>query len=182
MDFFPFGTVTARSYSRVVSSSRGEENGGELHARTLEQYGISERRACRLAGISRSGRQCRPATDRRAALRERIRELAREQQRFGYLRLTILLCREGWVINQKKGVSHLTRGAVCCFRASATESDCGGAPLGEQSGLNRPNQSWDMDFMQNSLADGRTTSHPHCHRAGTRQALTLELDTSIPGL
>jgi putative transposase len=69
---------------------------------SIEQYRISERRACRLAGISRSSRRYQPATDGDESLRERIRELARERQRFGHLRLTILLRREGWVVNHKK--------------------------------------------------------------------------------
>src|SRR5690242_6645436 len=68
----------------------------------MEHYRISERRACRLAGISRSNRRYQPAKDRDDALRERIRELARQRQRFGHLRLTALLRREGWVANHKK--------------------------------------------------------------------------------
>lgn len=39
---------------------------------------------------------------RDGTLRNRIRELARERQRFGRLRLTVLLRREGWMINHKK--------------------------------------------------------------------------------
>ena len=69
---------------------------------TIKQHQISERRACRLAGISRSSRRYQPATQRDDSLRARIRELARERQRFGHLRLTVLLRREGRVANHKK--------------------------------------------------------------------------------
>jgi putative transposase len=36
------------------------------------------------------------------ALRERLRELAGERRRFGYRRLTVLLRREGRVVNPKR--------------------------------------------------------------------------------
>lgn len=58
---------------------------------TIEQYRIGERRACRLAGISRSSRRYQPTLERDDTLRNRIRELARALQRFGHLRLTVLL-------------------------------------------------------------------------------------------
>lgn len=41
---------------------------------TIEQHQISERRACRLAGISRSSRCYQPPTQRDESLRERIRD------------------------------------------------------------------------------------------------------------
>jgi len=65
----------------------------------IEQYRTSGRRACRRPAISRSSRGYQPAADRDETLRQRIRELARERQRFGHLRLTILLRREGWMLN-----------------------------------------------------------------------------------
>ena len=147
---------------------------------TIEQYRISERRACRLAGISRSSRHYQPATDRDDTLRERIRELARERQRFGHLRLTILLRREGWMINHKK-VYRICREEQLLVprrrrrRLRRTARD-------EQPALDRPNQSWAMDFMQDSLADGRTLRILTLIDRYTREALALEVDTSIPGL
>jgi len=147
---------------------------------TIGQYQISERRACRLAGISRSSRRYQPATQRDESLRERIRELARERQRFGHLRLTVLLRREGWVANHKKVYricreEHLLvpRRRRPRLRRSAQT---------EQRPVKRPNQSWAMDFMQDGLADGRTLRILTVIDRYTREALALEVDTSIPGV
>lgn len=147
---------------------------------TIEQHQISERRACRLVGISRSSRRYQPGTDRDTVLRERIHELARERQRFGHLRLTALLRREDWIVNHKK-VYRICREEQLLvprrrrrrLRRSAHK---------EQRPLERPNQSWAMDFMQDGLADGRTLRILTVIDRYTREALALEVDTSIPGL
>ena len=64
-----------------------------------EDLHLSERRACRLVGVSRSFVQyCRrPSNDQ--PLRDRMKELAAENRRCGYKRLHVLLHREGLVIN-----------------------------------------------------------------------------------
>ena len=147
---------------------------------TIEQYRISERRACRLAGISRTSRRYQPATKRDTGLRERIRELARERQRFGHLRLTILLRREGWVANHKK-VYRICREEQLLVPRRRRRRLRRMAHV-EQPALERPNQSWAMDFMQDGLADGRTLRILTVIDRYTREALALEVDISIPGL
>jgi putative transposase len=52
----------------------------------------------------------------------------------------------------------------------------------EQPTLKQANQSWAMDFMQDGLADGRTLRILTIIDRYTREALALEVDTSIPGL
>jgi putative transposase len=52
----------------------------------------------------------------------------------------------------------------------------------ERPALERANQSWAMDFMQDGLADGRTLRLLTVIDRYTREALALEVDTSIPGL
>lgn len=68
-----------------------------------ESYGISQRRACRLAPISRKAIRYvpqRPAID--AALVTRMKQLAEQYPRYGYLMLLELLRREGLVVNRKR--------------------------------------------------------------------------------
>lgn len=56
-------------------------------------------RACALADFSRAG-WYKPSTARdQAPLRTRIRELAHARPRYGYLRIHVLLRREGWRVN-----------------------------------------------------------------------------------
>jgi putative transposase len=147
---------------------------------TIEQYRISERRGCRLAGISRTSRRYQPSRDEDETLRERIRELARERQRFGHLRLTALLRREDWLVNHKK-VYRICREEQLLVprrrRKRIRRREHADTPA-----LERANQSWAMDFMQDALADGRTLRVLTIIDRYTREALALEVDTSIPGL
>ena len=65
--------------------------------------GLSQRRACRLTGLSLS--TCRYEVQRPAAdahLSGRITELALERRRFGYRRIWQLLRREGLHVNHKR--------------------------------------------------------------------------------
>jgi len=68
----------------------------------IDDHGYSERRACRLIGVDRSGSQYRRGAYGDAAIRARLRELANERRRFGYRPLAILLRREGLRMNLKK--------------------------------------------------------------------------------
>jgi len=68
----------------------------------IEQKGYSQRRACELVGME-------PKTFRYVSrrlddteIRQRLRALAAERQRFGYRRLHVLLEREGVRLNHKK--------------------------------------------------------------------------------
>ena len=58
-------------------------------------------RACALAQFSRAAWYRRSGKDQ-SPLRLRIRELAHARPRFGYLRIWVLLRREGWLVNRKR--------------------------------------------------------------------------------
>jgi transposase InsO family protein len=62
----------------------------------------SERRACRLIGMRRSTYRYKAKAKPSDGVRDRICELARQRQRFGYRRLTALLRREGRAVNPKR--------------------------------------------------------------------------------
>ena len=66
-------------------------------------YGISERRACSATGFQRSSQRYRKRSDPQVELRMRLKELAAARVRYGYRRLHILLQREGWPVNRKRG-------------------------------------------------------------------------------
>jgi putative transposase len=67
-----------------------------------ENYAFSERRACRVVGISRAAARYRVRPDEAVMMRARLRELATQRPRFGYRRLHALLRREGIVVNHKR--------------------------------------------------------------------------------
>ena len=67
-----------------------------------ETYGLTIRRSCRLAMIRRGTWYYKSRARDQSALRQRIRELATSRPRFGYLRIHVLLRREGWRVNKKR--------------------------------------------------------------------------------
>jgi transposase InsO family protein len=66
------------------------------------ELGLSERRSCRVLGVSRSLLQYVPRPDRNVELRARLKALAEARRRFGSPRLHVLLKREGWRVNHKR--------------------------------------------------------------------------------
>lgn len=74
----------------------------EAVAMARSEYGLSERRACRLVGLVRG--TCRYRHRRRddGPLRAKLCELAQQRRRFGYRRLGTLMDREGAHVNHKR--------------------------------------------------------------------------------
>jgi putative transposase len=65
-------------------------------------FRVSERRACRVIGFRRSSYRYRSQAQDQTPLRQRIREIAPVQVRYGCRRVHTLLRREGWPVNQKR--------------------------------------------------------------------------------
>jgi len=148
--------------------------------RVQAHYGLSERRACRLVGIGRSTQRYRPrarADDQ--PLRQRLRELAAVRPRFGYRRLHVLLRREGVIVNHKR-VERLYREEGLAVRRRSRKRVA-------RDGRGRatlpacPNQQWGIDFVSDTLAWGRRIRLFTVVDVFTREALAIEVDTSLPG-
>jgi len=125
----------------------------ELVREVRQGHQLSERRACGLFGITRWTNRYQSRRDPQTGLRMRLRELAGSRTRYGYRRLTVLLRREGWVVNAKR-VYRLYRAEQLQVRTKkrAKRAAQERVPL---SGATRPNQRWSMDFVSDRLADGR---------------------------
>ena len=68
-------------------------------ARAMTAFQVSERRACRALGVPRSSQRYTGAErEREEELLLPIRDLARENPRYGYRRIRALLRREGWSV------------------------------------------------------------------------------------
>ncbi len=63
---------------------------------------MSVRRACRLALLQRATWYKRSQAKDQTPLRMRIRDIANARPRFGYLRIQVMLRREGWFVNHKR--------------------------------------------------------------------------------
>jgi hypothetical protein len=71
--------------------------------RVIERYRISERKACRALAWPRSSQRYRSRARDATPLRMRLKELVLARPRYGYRR-HILLRRDGWMVNHKRGL------------------------------------------------------------------------------
>ena len=141
--------------------------------------GLSERRACRLVKIHRSVARYKPRKEAPTELLSRLRELASERRRYGYRRLAVLLRREGFVVNHKK-VYRLYRDEGLAVRRRKRKKLAGAERVIPSLPESR-NQCWSMDFVQDSLADGRRIRVLTLVDNYSRECLALEVGTSLPG-
>ena len=143
-------------------------------------YGTSISRSCRLAQISRSLCRYRSRRADQRGLRMRLRELAQARPRFGYRRLHVLLRREGWRINMKRvrrlyrleGLQLRTR----LRRRKHMSLHRGGAPA-----ATRAHERWSMDFVHDSLIDGRAFRVLTVIDQWSRWSPILEVGSSMSG-
>jgi putative transposase len=145
-----------------------------------EEGQLSERRACGLIGMNRGSWRYHQKDREDAKLRRRLLELAEQRPRFGYRRLHRMLRREEWVVNHKR-VYRLYREEGLAMRRRKRKRFRAEArvPLALPR---RANQMWTMDFTRDSLASGRKFRTLNLMDGCTREALCIEVDTSLPGL
>jgi putative transposase len=145
-----------------------------------EEGQLSERRACGLIGMNRGSWRYQQKDREDAKLRRRLLELAEQRPRFGYRRLHRMLRREEWVVNHKR-VYRLYREEGLAMRRRKRKRFRAEArvPLALPR---RANQMWTMDFTRDSLASGRKFRTLNLMDGCTREALCIEVDTSLPGL
>ena len=145
-----------------------------------EVWSLSERRACQLASFSRSSYRRRSLRDEAdKPLRERLLELGSERPRFGYRRLHVLLVREGWWINHKR-VYRVYRALGLAVRRKKRKQ------VAQANRLPRvvpiaENLQWSLDFMRDTLAEGRVFRTLNVLDDATRECLAIEVDTSLSG-
>jgi transposase InsO family protein len=142
---------------------------------------VSERRACRVLGQSRSTQRYQAQQDQEEkGLVERLHELVALHPRYGYRRMTALLKQEGGRVNRKR-VYRLWRqqgfkvpqkqrkrrrlgtSENCCLRHRAEHKD----------------HVWSWDFIFDRTASGRTIKWLSIVDEYTRECLALEVERGI---
>jgi putative transposase len=151
----------------------------EVVAYLQEQHRFSQRRACRVVRAARATVRYQPRRSSQEALRARLRELAAARPRFGYRRLTILVRREQGAVNHKR-VYRLYRLEGLAVRRRGRKRVARAARVAPVFAI-APGQRWAMDFMQDSLASGRPFRTLNVVDLASRECLTIEVDTSLPG-
>jgi putative transposase len=101
------------------------------------------------------------------------------RRRFGYRRLHVLLRREGIVVNHKR-IERLYREEGLAVRRR-TRKSLQPVRRGRPAAPQRANEQWALDFVQDALASGRKLRVLSVIDVFTREALALEVDTSLSG-
>lgn len=114
-------------------------------------------------------------------LRQRLCELARKRQRFGYRRLTALLRREDQQVNHKR-IYRLYREEKLALRGLWRQHSARRLTAAEKNLAERANQRWALDFVSDTLARGQTFRVLTVIDEYTRESLAMEVDTSLPAL
>lgn len=146
----------------------------------IDKFGVSERRSCTVLGINRSTiRYQLTLIKSDQPIIDKMKELAFRHRRYGYPRLHILLRREGLVINRKKtqriysqqGLSlRLKRKKKKQFYPRIVK------PMARKS-----NDVWSMDFVSDSLTNGRRVRSLTIIDHYTRFSPAIYVDYSISG-
>lgn len=140
---------------------------------------LSQRRACAALGFARSSVRYRRRRLSDHRLRQLLRELAQQRRRFGYRRLWALLRQRGEQVNLKR-VHRLYRQEQLHLRAKTRRRRAAG-PRGALVPCSRPNQRWSLDFMHDTLQDGRRFRTLNAIDDCTRECLCIEVSTSFSG-
>ena len=120
----------------------------------IDEHQLSERRACRLVGLSRDSYRHPPETDQvTKQLSSKIVEIAHARRRFGYRRIHDLLRPEFPGVNHKRIYRlYCAENLAVRKRKKARRPACERVPLQTTTTVN---EVWSMDFVSDSLANGR---------------------------
>jgi putative transposase len=125
-----------------------------LAAFLQESFEVSERRACGVLPLARTSFRYRSVRKDPIVLQQRIRELAEARVRYGYRRIHILLRREGFKVSKHR-VHRLYREEGLSLRRKRPRRHVSAARRAERPEAQGRNESWSMDFVSDSLFDGR---------------------------
>ncbi len=142
-----------------------------------ERFGVSERRACRVAGQHRSTqrKQPRPPCDADQRLASRLREIAKEHPRWGWKTAHEILLREGWTINRKR-TRRIWRqeGLRRPVRARKRRRSSNGQAVRLRA--TKPNEVWAVDFQFDETSDRRRIKLCNIVDEYTREALAIRVN------
>ena len=110
----------------------------------------------------------------------RIREIAQARPRFGYVRIWIMLRREGWPDNKKR-VHRLYRLEGLQVRLRARRKKRLSQHREAVPPASGRNQRWSMDFVHDQFASGRTFRVLTVIDQWSRESVLLEANVSLTG-
>ena len=129
--------------------------------------------------ITRASFRYRHRRPDQAFLKMRLRELAAARVRYGYRRLHVLLRREGWRINAKR-VYRLYQLEGLSLRLKRSKKRVSRLRV-VQPQVEYPNERWSLDFMSDTLGNGRRIRVLTVVDDFSRVSPVVEVDVSLSG-
>lgn len=143
-----------------------------------EEYEVGIKRGCNVLALNRGSYYYAPHRDQQLLLRMKIRQYAESHVKYGYLRIHVLLQREGLRIGKNR-VYRLYCLEGLNLRRKYTRRKVVSAPRVELARESRPNESWAMDFVSDQLFDGRRFRSLTVIDSYTRESLAIHADKTI---
>ncbi len=139
---------------------------------------MSERQACRTVQVSRCAYRYQSKRTTDEPISWELRQLAESQPRWGCAKMTDYLRNQGHIWNHKRirrvyraMALHLKRKSKKRLPARAAQTLV--VPV-------QTNQTWSLDFMSDALSNGRAFRTLNVIDDFNREALWIEVDTSLP--
>ena len=146
----------------------------------IERCDLSERRACRLVGLSRDSCRHPPVADQATKdLSAKIVEVAQARRRFGYRRIHDMLRAEFPGVNHKRVYRLYSEANLAVRRRRKAKR-----PMSERVPLQlaqNVNEVWSMDFVSDSLANGRRIKFLTVADDFSHECVDIAVDWGISG-
>ncbi len=145
----------------------------------MEAHKTSQRRACRVLGLNRAGFRYRAKKPDDSEIQEQLRELAEQQPSWGFKKMYAYLRNQQSVSWNHKRVYRV----YCEMKLNLRVKPKKRLPSRAPKPLEQPkaaNISWSLDFMSDSLSNGRTFRTLNIIDDFNREVLWIEIDTSLP--
>lgn len=141
-------------------------------------YKVSAQRACKVIEFQRSSYLYKSRAKDQTVLRMRILDIAKARPRFGYLRIHLMLIREGWHVNRKR-VYRFYRMEGLQVRTKRRKKTASHVrvPLPAPQAIN---EAWSMDFVADQLECGRRFRMLTIVDQFSRECIEIEADFSLP--
>ncbi len=146
-----------------------------------DHLGLSERRACRIVGQSRSTQRHEPLVAQDdAALRAQLRAFSRTRPRWGYRQAHQHLLDQGWAVNRKR-TQRLWReeGLRVPPKRRKRQRRGDSTVPGDRLRAERPDHVWAFDFQFDVTEDGRMVKLLYVVDEFTREALAMVAERRI---
>ena len=147
----------------------------------IEQCDLSERRACRLVGLSRDSYRNPPEVDQMTKdLTGKIVEIAQARRRFGYRRIHDMLQADFPGVNHKRVYRLYSEANLAVRKRKKVKR-----PAAERMPLQvaqAVNEVWSMDFVSDSLANGRRIKFLTVADDFSHECVDISVDWGISGL